>query len=153
MPKITPLPAAIILSMGFLDKLVREFQTEKRMVKDRKGVVVITFFATFDRLLKLFIMNKSVRLFLVAFSQLYSSHVKTAAAKKITNANPVNTSQACSHLLYQTDGPAMSFDKTTHDFGTIEEGEKVTTQFSFTNTGKSDLNYRRRSRKLWLHRA
>jgi hypothetical protein len=33
----------------------------------------------------------------------------------------------------------MTFDKISHDFGTIEEGEKVTTQFSFTNTGKSDL--------------
>lgn len=34
---------------------------------------------------------------------------------------------------------AMSFDKTTHDFGNIEEGETVQTTFSFTNTGQSDL--------------
>lgn len=34
---------------------------------------------------------------------------------------------------------AMSFDKTMHDFGNIEEGETVQTTFSFTNTGQSDL--------------
>jgi hypothetical protein len=33
----------------------------------------------------------------------------------------------------------MTFDKTIHDFGTIREGERVETIFSFTNTGKSDL--------------
>jgi len=33
----------------------------------------------------------------------------------------------------------MQFDKMMHDFGTINEGDKVETTFSFTNTGKSDL--------------
>ena len=33
----------------------------------------------------------------------------------------------------------MTFDKTSHDFGIISEGEKVTTTFGFTNTGDSDL--------------
>lgn len=33
----------------------------------------------------------------------------------------------------------MTFNKTTHDFGTINEGDKVTTEFSFTNTGSADL--------------
>jgi len=35
--------------------------------------------------------------------------------------------------------PVISFDKTSHDFGTINEGERVTTTFNFTNTGGSDL--------------
>lgn len=35
--------------------------------------------------------------------------------------------------------PVMAFEKTTHDFGTIIEGDKVTYTFKFTNTGKSDL--------------
>ena len=34
---------------------------------------------------------------------------------------------------------AMSFNKSSHDFGTIKEGETVQTTFSFTNTGQSDL--------------
>ena len=33
----------------------------------------------------------------------------------------------------------MNFDKVSHDFGTIEEGETVQTAFNFTNTGKADL--------------
>tara|TARA_Y100001980_G_C14506444_1_gene282026 strand:- start:371 stop:871 length:501 start_codon:yes stop_codon:yes gene_type:complete len=34
---------------------------------------------------------------------------------------------------------AMTFDKVSHDFGTIEEGDTVQTTFTFTNTGKADL--------------
>ena len=34
---------------------------------------------------------------------------------------------------------AMNFDKVSHDFGTIEEGDTVQTTFNFTNTGKADL--------------
>jgi hypothetical protein len=33
----------------------------------------------------------------------------------------------------------MNFDKVSHDFGTIEEGETVQTTFNFTNTGRADL--------------
>lgn len=35
--------------------------------------------------------------------------------------------------------PVMSFEKTEHDFGTINEGAKVTYTFNFKNTGASDL--------------
>lgn len=38
-----------------------------------------------------------------------------------------------------SNAPVMSFDKTSHDFGSIQEGERVETLFTFTNTGKSDL--------------
>ena len=38
-----------------------------------------------------------------------------------------------------SNSPVMSFDKTIHDFGSIQEGERVETLFTFTNTGKSDL--------------
>ena len=82
-------------------------------------------------------MKKLNRIFLVSSLALLVS-CQDGAAKKITNANPVNTTQA-SQPAVKTDSPVMSFDKTTHDFGTIKEGEKVTTKFSFTNTGKSDL--------------
>ena len=39
----------------------------------------------------------------------------------------------------KNDAPVMIFDKLSHDFGTINEGEVVETVFTFTNTGKSDL--------------
>ena len=35
--------------------------------------------------------------------------------------------------------PAMSFDKTTHDFGVIQNGTPVETVFSYTNTGEAPL--------------
>jgi hypothetical protein len=35
--------------------------------------------------------------------------------------------------------PQMKFDRTEHDFGTISQGERVTTQFTFKNTGGTDL--------------
>jgi hypothetical protein len=38
-----------------------------------------------------------------------------------------------------SNSPVMTFDKTMHDFGNIQEGQRVETLFTFTNTGKSDL--------------
>lgn len=35
--------------------------------------------------------------------------------------------------------PIMHFDDTTHNFGTVNEGEKLVHEFTFTNTGKSPL--------------
>jgi len=35
--------------------------------------------------------------------------------------------------------PAISFSKTEHDFGQINEGDVVETTFNFKNTGKSEL--------------
>jgi hypothetical protein len=38
-----------------------------------------------------------------------------------------------------TNAPVMKFEKETHDFGKIKEGDKVTYEFKFANTGKSPL--------------
>lgn len=35
--------------------------------------------------------------------------------------------------------PVISFDKTTHDFGMMTDGEKLNYSFHFTNTGNTDL--------------
>tara|TARA_B100001996_G_scaffold260845_1_gene203126 strand:- start:383 stop:859 length:477 start_codon:yes stop_codon:yes gene_type:complete len=35
--------------------------------------------------------------------------------------------------------PVMTFDKTVHDFGTIQDGTPVETVFSYTNTGEGPL--------------
>ena len=61
-----------------------------------------------------------------------------SAAKKVTNstttaATPVSSAKTT------TGGPVMTFDKMVHDFGSIKEGDKVTTVFNFTNTGNEDL--------------
>ncbi|MDA0773554.1 MAG: DUF1573 domain-containing protein [Bacteroidetes bacterium] len=59
-----------------------------------------------------------------------------SAAKKVNQDNVQATDNGASQ---SADAPVMTFDKVAHDFGTISEGERVQTTFTFTNTGKSDL--------------
>ena len=49
------------------------------------------------------------------------------------------TTEAITPTFAFADGPVMTFDKLSHDFGTINEGEVVETVFTLTNTGTSDL--------------
>lgn len=44
-----------------------------------------------------------------------------------------------SWIFAQTPGPAIAWDKNTHDFGDITQGEKVEHTFKFTNTGTEPL--------------
>tara|TARA_X000001036_G_scaffold440140_1_gene494929 strand:+ start:22833 stop:23336 length:504 start_codon:yes stop_codon:yes gene_type:complete len=59
------------------------------------------------------------------------------AAKKINQDN-VDATEAQAQAT-TSNSPVMTFNKMSHDFGNINEGDVVTTTFSFTNTGKSDL--------------
>ena len=68
-------------------------------------------------------------LFLFAFSCDSSSNKKETKSENIASSSMTSSSES----------PIMSFDKTLHDFGTIQEGETVETIFTFTNSGKSDL--------------
>jgi len=67
---------------------------------------------------------------------LFLGSCSTDPSKKV-NAN--NVAQA--EQLNESSGklPVMTFDKTEHDFGTISEGDVVETDFTFTNTGQTDL--------------
>ncbi len=45
-----------------------------------------------------------------------------------------------SFAMAQKNGAGMKFDKTEYDFGKVQEkAEKITTDFSFTNNGKTPL--------------
>src|SRR5258707_15844859 len=44
-----------------------------------------------------------------------------------------------SFMYAQTKGPAITWDKNTHDFGDITQGEKVEYTFKFTNSGTEPL--------------
>ena len=61
---------------------------------------------------------------------------KENAASKITedDMKVANEVSATSGKL-----PVIQFDKTEHDFGNINEGDKVSTEFIITNTGDADL--------------
>jgi Protein of unknown function (DUF1573) len=41
--------------------------------------------------------------------------------------------------LASVNGPVITWDKATHDFGDITQGDKVEQAFAFTNTGTSPL--------------
>ncbi len=60
-----------------------------------------------------------------------------SAAKKINQDNVQATE--VQNQANASNSPVMTFNKSSHDFGNINEGDVVTTIFSFTNTGKSDL--------------
>ncbi|MEE9350106.1 MAG: DUF1573 domain-containing protein [Flavobacteriaceae bacterium] len=61
---------------------------------------------------------------------------KEDASNKVKAANVKN---AEARNAAKVDAPVITFDKTTHDWGVINEGDKVETTFTFKNTGKSPL--------------
>jgi hypothetical protein len=61
-----------------------------------------------------------------------------AAALFITGCNQSNQTSN-NTTASAADAPVMKFEKDTHDFGKIKQGEKVTYDFKFANTGKSPL--------------
>ena len=77
-------------------------------------------------------MIKIINSFIVALI-IISYGCNQSASKKV---NPEKAAAASESSPITA---AMTFDKVSHDFGTIEEGDTVQTTFTFTNTGKADL--------------
>lgn len=77
------------------------------------------------------------KLFLLSAIALVSfTSCKEKAAEKI---NQENVEKAAERDAQAIVFPAVTFDKTTHDFGEIMNGTPVETVFTYTNTGKSPL--------------
>jgi hypothetical protein len=83
-------------------------------------------------------MKKIVIICLAIVATTFTS-CQDSAAKKVTNSTTTAAPTTTSSAKTATGGPVMTFDKVVHDFGTINEGDKVTTVFNFTNTGNEDL--------------
>lgn len=62
---------------------------------------------------------------------------KSNATSKVKKENIENAEKRDNEI--SQGAPTISFDKETHDFGTVKEGEIVKTTFVVTNTGKTDL--------------
>jgi len=78
---------------------------------------------------------KTITSMLVIALALTSCKDKAVESIETTNETSVVTeAQTPSAQL-----PVMTFDKTTHDFGTIKEGEAQQTVFTFTNSGSAPL--------------
>ena len=74
--------------------------------------------------------------FVLAIIALFVLGCSQSASKKVKQEN---VAEASAKIAANVDLPVMTFDRTEHDFGTINEGDVVETSFSFTNTGSSDL--------------
>lgn len=81
-------------------------------------------------------MMKKVILGLSALCMVAFTSCKDDAASKVKSEN---VTQAAERDAVSTEFPVISFDKTEHDFGEIENGTPVETVFSYTNTGKAPL--------------
>ena len=79
---------------------------------------------------------KKVFLGLSALCMVAFTSCKENAADKV---NSENVAVAAERDANAGDFPVVSFDKTEHDFGTIENGTPVETVFKYTNTGNSML--------------
>lgn len=58
--------------------------------------------------------------------------------EQISTQNIKNTESA-QDINIEYDGPIISFENESHDFGDIQQGETVSTYFKFKNTGKKEL--------------
>ena len=79
---------------------------------------------------------KKIFLALAAIFALSLTACNDSASKKVKQES---TTEAAAEAATPSEFPVMTFDRVSHDFGTINEGEKVTTTFAFTNTGQTDL--------------
>ena len=76
-----------------------------------------------------------MRLIHILFALAIVTSCSTDPSKKVKESK-VETTEAAT---LTDDGPVVTFDKLSHDFGTINEGDVVETVFTLTNTGTSDL--------------
>ena len=81
---------------------------------------------------------KKVILGLSALCMVAFTSCKEDAADKIKSEN-ISQAQERDASELNAEFPVMTFDKTEHDFGEIEDGTPVETVFSYTNTGKAPL--------------
>jgi len=70
---------------------------------------------------------------------LFLALIAAATFMVACNSNGNTVANNGSASLATADKPVMKFEKDTHDFGKIKQGDKVTYEFKFTNTGKSPL--------------
>ena len=74
-----------------------------------------------------------IGIFLLILTGCGDNNNKVLSTDLVKNPKTVSGSEDMSQL------PVIEFDKLTHDFGKVTQGEKVTFNFRFKNTGKSDL--------------
>jgi len=72
-------------------------------------------------------------------SFLISCHSSSTNSDQMLDSGLVNNPNTASGKGNHENLPVLTFQETEHDFGKLIEGETVAFNFTFTNTGKSDL--------------
>jgi len=80
--------------------------------------------------------NYSITLILIFTIALFSCE-NSGSSKLSTDV--VNNAKSADFVVVEGSAPQLRFDETEHDFGNLIQGEKVTYNFKFTNTGAADL--------------
>lgn len=80
-------------------------------------------------------MKKIITILILSFIVISCNN--SSATNKIKKENIKLAKERDSKI--KMGGAKMKFEKTEHDFGTINEGDIVETIFKFTNSGKSEL--------------
>lgn len=78
-------------------------------------------------------------LLLIAFMTLSSCRSGSSNDKGYLPGDVVSNPNSADGTAGASTLPVITFDGKEHDFGKIVEGESVSYEFAFTNTGKSDL--------------
>lgn len=63
----------------------------------------------------------------------------SACDQSKTSGSTAAADSAATTTANAANAPVMKFEKESHDFGKIKQGDKVSYDFKFTNTGKSPL--------------
>jgi hypothetical protein len=87
---------------------------------------------------KLFLSVLAAGMLLSACNQA-AKQGKTADSTAVQPATAATSAAPADVAPVMTNGPQMKFEYVTHDFGKIQQGDKVTYKFNFANTGKSPL--------------
>ncbi len=88
-------------------------------------------------------MKKITILLTVAFFAVFtvSAQISTAKNKEVkpVQKKEVKQAPAATEKADNPDAPTIKFEKTTHDYGTIEQHANGNCEFKFTNEGKEPL--------------
>ncbi len=80
---------------------------------------------------------KKLSMIVLAIIAITISSCKEDATAKIKKENLEKAKTR--NVANRVDAPVITFEKTEHDWGNVNEGDKLETIFKFTNTGKSEL--------------
>lgn len=87
-------------------------------------------------------MNRTVILLFITVLFVFTSACKKEDAKQNSIQSVGKEAETDEKAVIQPSNgkyPEITFEKSVHDFGTIKQGDKVTYDFKFKNTGQADL--------------